>query len=115
MTTIEAIRFFEFVLHCVGRANMQHKNKTSVQAFQLALAALQDQYSRENSRQLTIEDLKRINAPVWLSCFTLEGDPGYWCLCQKGIIICPSGQSFNAEEIPHWKFYIHKPKEDFSA
>ena len=76
-----------------------------------AKKAIKDQEERENPKRLTIDELKSINAPVWVSCFTLEGDPGYWCLCRKGIIICPSGQSFDAEEIPNWKFYLHKPKE----
>lgn len=81
------------------------------QALEVAVKAILDQKERENPHRLTIEELERINAPVWVSCFTLEGDPGYWCLCHKGIIICPSGQTFDAKEIPHWKFYLHEPKE----
>lgn len=78
---------------------------------ELALKSLCEKKERQNPKRLTIEELKSIDAPVWVSCLTLEGDPGYWCLCQKGSIVCPSGQCFDAADIPHWKFYLHKPKE----
>ena len=112
MTTIKAIRFFEFMIHSIGRANLKTQNRETVECLEFALAALQDQYARENPRPLTIEELKVMNSPVWVSCKTLEGTNGYWCLCNKGLIICPSGQSFDVKEIPHWNFLTREPKEE---
>ena len=105
MKTIEAIGFFEFLLHSFGRVGYKDKIETTVAACELALAALQDQFGRENTRPLTLEELMERDDPVWVSCKTLEGTDGYWCLCQKGVIICPSGQSYDVRDIPHWKFY----------
>lgn len=105
MKTIEAIRFFEFFLHSAGRAGYKDKNATTVAACELAIAALQDQFARENTKQLTLEELVNMDDPVWVSCKTIEGTDGFWCLCQKGVIICPSGSTFNVRDIPHWKFY----------
>lgn len=104
MKTIEAIRYFEFLLRSAGRTNMTGMGST-VAACELALAALQDRFARENTRPLTVEELMKRDDPVWVSCKTLEGTDGYWCICQKGVIICPSGQSYDVRDIPHWKFY----------
>lgn len=60
---------------------------------------------------LSIEELKSMKAPVWCQCKTIEGANGYWCLCDNGVIICPSGQSFDVEEIPTWVF-LRYPRED---
>lgn len=105
MKTIEAIRFFEFFLHSIGRTGYKDKIASTVAACELALAALQDRFARENTRPLTVEELIERDDPVWVSCKTLEGTDGYWCLCNKGVIICPSGQSFDVRDIPHWMFY----------
>lgn len=75
-----------------------------------AKKALRDQEERENQKQLTIEELLNMDAPVWLSTFVLDGKGGFWCICQKGIIICPSGSCFDVREIPNWKFYRYQPK-----
>ena len=83
----------------------------TVAACALALAALKEKEERENPQRLTIKELNEMDDPVWVSCKTLEGTDGYWCLCNKGVIICPSGQDFYAKDIPHWEFYRHKPKE----
>lgn len=104
MKTIEAIRYFEFFLRSAGRMN-ERGIKSTVAACELALAALQDRFARENTRPLTIEELIERDDPVWVSCKTLEGTDGYWCLCNKGVIICPSGQSFDVRDIPHWMFF----------
>lgn len=76
-----------------------------------ARKGLRDQKERENPKRLTVEELNEIYDPVWVSCKTFEGTDGYWCLCNKGHIICPSGQSFAAEEILNWVFYRNKPNE----
>lgn len=63
--------------------------------------------------QLTIEQLREMDEPVWAECgvtpFTPNG--GYYCLCQCGNITAPSGAQFDIEEIPHWKFYRRQPEE----
>lgn len=81
-----------------------------IMAHETALQALQEKEEREHPKRLTIEELNEMDNPVWVSCKTWDGKDGYWCYCNKGIIICPSRQSFRAEEIPSWKFYRHKPK-----
>ena len=70
-----------------------------------ARKGLRDQEERKNPKRLTVEELTERDDPVWVSCKTLEGTDGYWCLCNKGVIICPSGQCFDVRDIPHWMFY----------
>lgn len=61
--------------------------------------------------QLTLEQLREMDRPVWVECgatpFTPNG--GYYCLCQFGKITAPSGAQFDIEEISHWNFYCRKP------
>lgn len=63
---------------------------------------------------LTLEELREIDDPVWVECgitaFTPDG--GYYSLCKNGHITTPSGIQHIAEDIPHWKFYRRKPKEE---
>lgn len=59
--------------------------------------------------RLTITELRTRTDPVWCSCATIEGTDGFWCLCDKGIITAPSGQSFEAGEIPGWELYPRRP------
>ena len=54
--------------------------------------------------------MREMDAPVWRSCKTIEGWDGYWCLCQRGHIITPSGNAFDAKEIQHWVFYSFPPE-----
>lgn len=61
---------------------------------------------------LTTAELRLWTDPVWCSCDTPEGADGFWCLCNKGIITAPSGQSFEAGEIPHWRLYKKRPEVD---
>lgn len=70
-----------------------------------ARKGLRNQEERKNPKRLTVEELIERDDPVWVSCKTLEGMDGYWCLCNKGVIICPSGQCFDVRDIPHWMFY----------
>jgi len=60
---------------------------------------------------LNLEQLRERDKPVWVRIDELPFG-GYWCLCAKGLIIAPSGNCFNVEEIPKWKFYDHEYKED---
>ena len=59
---------------------------------------------------LTLKQLRERNKPVWCSCKPIEGGNGYWCLCQYGQIIAPSGNIFDVEEILHWVFYNSPPE-----
>ena len=59
----------------------------------------------DDPNRLTVEELMERDDPVWVSCMTLEGTDGYWCLCNKGVIICPSGLSFDVRDIPDWAFF----------
>lgn len=38
-----------------------------------------------------------VPTPVWFEVQTIEGWPGYWCLCHNGMILTPSGERFPAE------------------
>ncbi|WP_329757319.1 hypothetical protein [Dysosmobacter welbionis] len=54
---------------------------------------------------LTLEELREMDEPVWVTCKPIEGGNGYWCLCQHGHIITPAGSIYDVKEIPHWVFY----------
>ena len=64
---------------------------------------------------LTLEQLREVDAPVWCSCKTIEGWDGYWCLCQRGHIITPSGNAFDVKEIQDWVFYSFPPEGEEDA
>lgn len=81
------------------------------EALDMAIAALREQEEQENQKPLTLEELRQINAPVWCLCKPIEGGNGFWCLCERGIIITPFAR-FYAKDIPHWVFLRNKPKED---
>ncbi len=59
---------------------------------------------------LTLEQLQKMDGPVWVACKPIEGGNGYWCLCQRGHIITPAGSIFDVKEIPHWVFYRRPPE-----
>ena len=79
-----------------------------------ALRAQQEVESKlkvvESNEPLTLDELREMDAPVWLRCYQVDGD-GYWCLCKNGIIITPAGNRYDVSEIPHWAFYRQKPEE----
>lgn len=61
---------------------------------------------------LTVDHLRKRNKPVWCrvdNCSWIP-DGGYWCLCNEGVIVAPSGQMFKCEAIQHWKLYDHRPE-----
>ena len=109
MTRKEAINFIEFRLHCLERLNIPGRENI-IEMLQLSLAALRDQEERENQQRLTIEQMKSMDCPVWLSCNTFEGTNGYWCICRNGLITCPSGMCVDVELIPNWEFYRYERK-----
>lgn len=60
---------------------------------------------------LTLEELREMDGePVWC---VVNGIPknGYYCLCDSGLILAPSGSFFNCSDIPNWIFCRRKPEE----
>lgn len=75
-------------------------------------AALREQEEWENQKPLTLDELRKMDVPVWCLCKPIEGGNGFWCICKIGKIITPSGVCYDVKEIPHWVFLRNKPKED---
>ena len=89
--------------------------KTEVSKW-MPLPAPHDKYNNvPTDEPLTIEQLREMDAPVWCSCKTIEGWDGYWCLCQRGHIITPSGNAFDVKEIQDWVFYSFPPEGEGGA
>ena len=82
------------------------------EAFDMAISAIrQQEHFREVNKALTLDELSERNAPVFLPIKDFPNG-GYWCLCENGYIIPPSGHGFMAKERPNWVFYSQKPEED---
>ena len=83
-------------------------------AVDMAISALrQKDHFREVTKKvepLTLDELSERNAPVFLPIKDFPNG-GYWCLCENGYIIPPSGHGFMAKERPNWVFYRQKPEE----
>ena len=83
-------------------------------AVDMAISALrQQEHFREVTKKvepLTLDELSERNASVFLPIKDFPNG-GYWCLCQNGYIIPPSGYGFMAKERPNWVFYSQKPEE----
>ncbi|WP_312070397.1 helix-turn-helix transcriptional regulator [Anaerotignum propionicum] len=62
----------------------------------------------EEQLPLTLEELESRVDPVW---HPFGEALGYWCLCQQGRIMPPSGLGFIAKDRPDWLFYGCKPIE----
>ncbi|MDD5017177.1 MAG: hypothetical protein PHO15_03645 [Eubacteriales bacterium] len=84
--------------------------KEENEAYKLSIDALRKHAARENPAPLTLEQLRERIKPVWCVCKLFDGNNGYYCLCQNGMITPPSHMSFYAEERPSWIFYDHPPK-----
>ena len=84
-------------------------------AVDMAISALrQQEHFREVTKKvepLTLDELSKRNDPVFVSIKDFPNG-GYWCLCQNGYIIPPSGYGFMAKDRPNWVFYRQKPEED---
>ena len=91
-----------------GRMHLQ----TTIDAIDMAISALRQQERfGETNKSLTLDELSERNAPVFLPIKDFPNG-GYWCLCENGYIIPPSGHGFMAKERPNWVFYSQKPEED---
>ena len=85
--------------------------KRKNEALEMAISALrQQEHFREANKSLTMDELSELNAPVFLPIKDFPNG-GYWCLCENGYIIPPSGHGFMAKERPNWVFYSQKPEE----
>ena len=73
------------------------------------ISALRQQ-GQERNAPLTLDELSKRNDPVFVPINDFPNG-GYWCLCQNGYIIPPSGHGFMAKERPNWVFYSQKPEE----
>ena len=108
MTTKEAINQIKRHLYYLGRVNITG-TESIIEQLKLSLAALQDQEERKNPKPLTIEELVNMDAPVWAGNKDFPAADGFWCLCQKGCIVCPSGQIYAADDLTSWVFYRYEP------
>ena len=92
--------------------------KRCIDAYDMAISALRhEEHFRDITKKvepLTLDELSKRNAPVFLSIKDFPNG-GYWCLCENGYIIPPSGHGFMAKERPNWVFYRQKPEEDDHA
>lgn len=114
MTNEEAIKVLEkqFDKSC-GNYRYQNAEKLDFEdALWMAISALRQQERfGEANKALTLDELSERNAPVFLPIKDFPNG-GYWCLCENGYIIPPSGHGFMAKERPNWVFYSQKPEED---
>ena len=106
MTREEAIKELQsYAEHSWGDLN---------DAFEMAISALrQQEHFREVTKKvepLTLDELSKRNDPVFVPINDFPNG-GYWCLCENGYIIPPSGHGFMAKERPNWVFYSQKPEE----
>ena len=86
--------------------------KRKNEALEMAISALRQQERfGDVNKALTLDELSERNAPVFLPIKDFPNG-GYWCLCENGYIIPPSGHGFMAKERPNWVFYSQKPEED---
>ena len=85
------------------------------EANRVAISAIrQKEHFREVTKKvepLTLDELSKRNDPVFVSIKDFPNG-GYWCLCENGYIIPPSGHGFMAKERPNWVFYSQKLEED---
>lgn len=109
MTEKESIKRIEnhIEVHHIGKYPHMRINE----ALCMAITALMEKEQRGNPDRLTVEELRNMDAPVWCLCKLIDGCDGYWCLCQKGVVITPSGRIFDVSEIPNWVFLRNKPME----
>ena len=120
MTREEAIQYAEKKIDSASyRLEMGYLNNglrqivsNEYEFFMQALSALRQQERfGDVNKALTLDELSERNAPVFLPIKDFPNG-GYWCLCENGYIIPPSGHGFMAKERPNWVFYSQKPEED---
>ena len=121
MTREEAIRRLEEILAFekaeLKQFELSHHpmlvepTNMDMEAYDMAISGLRQQHRfGEVNKALTLDELSERNAPVFLPIKDFPNG-GYWCLCENGYIIPPSGHGFMAKERPNWVFYSQKPEE----
>ena len=112
MTREEAIKILEYPVRKWSMEWDEREDGLSYyEALDMAISALRQQERfGETNKSLTLDELSERNAPVFLPIKDFPNG-GYWCLCQNGYIIPPSGYGFMAKERPNWVFYRQKPEE----
>ena len=112
MTREEAIKILEYpVLKWSMEWDEREDGLSYYEALDMAISALRQQERfGETNKSLTLDELSERNAPVFLPIKDFPNG-GYWCLCENGYIIPPSGHGFMAKERPNWVFYSQKPEE----
>ena len=116
MTNEEAIKILEYPVKKWSMEWDEREDGLSYyEALDMAISALrQQEHFREVTKKvepLTMEELSKRNDPVFLPIKDFPNG-GYWCLCENGYIIPPSGHGFMAKERPNLVFYSQKPEED---
>lgn len=113
MTREEAIKILEYPVKKWSMEWDEREDGLSYyEALDMAISALRQQERfGETNKSLTLDELSERNAPVFLPIKDFP-NCGYWCLCENGYIIPPSGHGFMAKERPNWVFYSQKPEED---
>mgnify|MGYP001077969569 CR=1 FL=1 len=76
-----------------------------------AIALLRTYPEAQPNEPLTLEELRNRSKPVFVKVNGFP-DGGYWCLCNYGHIMPPSGIGFWAKDRPSWELYDRPPKED---
>ena len=112
MNREDAIKILEYpVLKWSMEWDEREDGLSYYEALDMAISALRQQERfGETNKSLTLDELSERNAPVFLPIKDFPNG-GYWCLCQNGYIIPPSGYGFMAKERPNWVFYRQKPEE----
>ena len=112
MTREEAIKILEYPVKKWSMEWDEREDGLSYyEALDLAISALRQQERfGDVNKALTLDELSERNAPVFLPIKDFPNG-GYWCLCENGYIIPPSGHGFMAKERPNWVFYSQKPEE----
>ena len=121
MTNEEAIEYWEGLRKTFSSQLEKEENyfgrmhlQTTIDAIDMAISALRQQdHFRDLTKKvepLTLEELSKRNDPVFLPIKDFPNG-GYWCLCENGYIIPPSGHGFMAKDRPNWVFYRQKPEE----
>ena len=112
MTIEEAIKILEYPVKKWSMEWDEREDGLSYyEALDLAISALRQQERfGDVNKALTLDELSERNAPVFLPIKDFPNG-GYWCLCENGYIIPPSGHGFMAKERPNWVFYSQKPEE----
>ena len=106
MTNEEAISVLERVAHTESK---WPGTEDTLEALDMAISALRQQ-EHDRNEPLTLDELSKRNDPVFVPINDFPNG-GYWCLCENGYIIPPSGHGFMAKERPNWVFYSQKPEE----